>query len=224
MNLDDKKKIITLLSEYTTQNKLQKMDRHIHGRTRYVVPVLEDVFQSHNANAVIRSAECFGVQDVHVIEVLNQYAANIGVAKGASEWIDMYKYTSTEDCFAALRSRGYLIVATSPHADATRAQYILPELPIHQKIALIFGTEETGLSEYALQHADAFVAIPMYGFTESFNISVSAAVCLYDITTRIRASSMHWQLTEDEILDVRLSWLRRAVRGSAELERRFFSK
>jgi len=217
-----KQQIITLLSEYTTQNKLKKMDTFIHNRTRFVVPVLEDIFQSHNANAVIRSAECFGVQDVHVIEVLNRYAANIGVAKGASEWVDMYKYTSTEQCFAALRAQGYLIVATSPHSDSKRKQYTLSQLPLDQKIALVFGTEETGLSDYALAHADAFITIPMYGFTESFNISVSVALCLYDITTRMRASHIPWQLTEDEMLDVRLSWLRRAVRGSAELERRLF--
>lgn len=221
MDTEQKKRIITLLSEYTTQNKLEKMNAYIHNRMRFVVPVLEDIFQSHNANAVIRSAECFGVQDVHVIEIQNRYAANIGVAKGASEWVDVYKYTNTAECFAALRAQGYLIVATSPHVRAGTQSYTLNQLPINQKIALIFGTEETGLSDYALQHADAFVTIPMYGFTESFNISVSVALCLYDITTRLRASNIAWQLTGDQMLDVRVSWLRRAVRGSVELEERF---
>lgn len=216
-----KKKLIALLSPYTTQNKLEKMDQLIHQRTRYVVPVLEDIFQSLNANAVVRTAECFGIQDVHMIEVRNQYAANVGIAKGAADWTELYRYTSTGQCYDYLRSQGYVIVATSPHRQGTKKNYELHQLPVNQKIALIFGTEETGLSDYALQHADAFVSIPMYGFTESFNISVSAALCLYDVTTRMRAAGVAWQMSEDELIDVRLAWLRRTVRASAELERRF---
>lgn len=222
MNFEEKKQIITLLSQYTTANKLVKMAECLKKRTRFVVPVLEDIYQSHNANAVIRSAECFGVQDVHVIEVMHTYASNVGVSKGASDWIQVYRHTSTQECFKRLREQGYFIVATTPSAEKAR-EYVINTLPVDRKIALVFGTEETGLSEYALQNADAFVTIPMYGFTESFNISVSVAICLYDITTRMRETSK-WQLTQEEMIDVELMWLRRAVRGSAEIERRFLGK
>ncbi len=225
MSIDrDNRTVISLLNEYITEHKRERIEQVLNNRTRYCTVVLEDIGQAHNASAVIRSCEVFGIQDVHIIENRHTYRAHNNVAKGAADWIDLIRYrepntNNTTTAFDQLRAAGYVLVATSPHASG----YQLHQLPLDRKIALVFGTEETGLSSYALTHADMCVTIPMYGFTQSFNISVSAAICLYAITTRLRQSSVFWQLTQDEKLAIKLAWLRKIVKGSAELERRLYS-
>lgn len=224
MDTTTKKNLINYLSEFVTPNKLEKMEEALNKRTRSVTPVLEDVYQAHNMSAAVRSAEGFGVQDIHIIEQRNPLAFNLGISKGASNWMTLHRYNKKNEnnsaaCFDALRKQGYWIVATSPHATA----YNLHELPIDKKIALVFGTEETGITDYTRDNADASVVIPMYGFTESFNISVSVALGLYDLTTRIRASNIDWQLTADEKLDIQLEWLREVIRGADLLEKKFLA-
>lgn len=225
MDRETKRKLIEYFSEFTTENKLKKMDQVLLQRTRRVVTVLEDVYQEHNISAAMRSAECFGVQDLHVIEQRNKFAVHSGISKGASNWVSIHRHknkqiNNVESCFKELREQGYWIVATSPHSKA----YALHELPIDKKIALVFGNEDAGISDYVKENADAAVTIPMYGFTESFNISVSVALCLYDITTRLRASNIDWHLTESEKIDVRLQWLRSIIRGSDLLEKKFLDQ
>lgn len=222
MDYSTKKALIAHLSEFTTPQKLQKMATVLQERTHYVTVVVEDVFQPHNMSAAIRSAECFGVQEMHVIEQRHRFKPDVNITRGASNWIDLHHYrdaavNNTAVCFEQLRQKGYRIVATSPHAKSCN----VADLPLTTKTALVFGTEETGISDYVKEHADASVVIPMFGFTESFNISVSVALCLYDVMLRLRASDHQWRLTEEEKLDVQLSWLRSVVSGSSELERRF---
>ena len=219
MDSSTKKKLIDYLSQHITENKRDKIQNTIFNRTKHVTLVLEDVFNAHNAGAVIRSADCFGVHDVHVVELKNIFSVST-VAHGAAKWANIVRHKNTESCFQQLKQQGYRIVATTPHTDAC----YLPDLPIDNKLALIFGTEELGLSQYSLEYADEHVKIPMYGFTESFNVSVSAALCMYDVTTRLRASTVDWQLSEEEILDVKLQWLRALLRGAGEYEKKFFEK
>jgi tRNA (guanosine-2'-O-)-methyltransferase len=213
-----KKALIAYLEKQITQNKREKMDQVIRNRTRHVTIVLEDIFQQHNASAVVRSAECFGIQDLHIVQDRFSFSVNTGVAMGSSKWISMYRYGNTPDAFKALKEQGYRIVATTPHTNACTLQ----DLPIDQKFALVFGTENVGLSSYAMEHADEYVKIPMYGFTESFNVSVSAALSLYHTTTALRKSDIAWQLSADQELEVRLFWLRKAIRGVQQFERMFF--
>ena len=222
MNLDIniKKELIAYLSEYVTENKKEKIDAIIQDRTRYVTVVLEDLFHPHNASAVSRSADCFGVQDIHIIEKRHTFSPTHGVAKGATKWIDFYKYKDTKSCYEKLKQQGYRIVATTPHKRA----YSLSRVPIDQKVALVFGAEALGLTQEAFDLADDYLTIPMYGFTESFNISVSTAVCLYDITQRLRESDVAWNLSEQDLLDVKLSWIRSIVKSPEALEKRFFEK
>ena len=223
MDIANKKKLITYLSGFTTEHKIELMNKIIQERTRHVTVVLEDVFQPHNMSAAIRSSECFGVQDLHVISQRHRFAPNINVSKGASNWVTLHHYNqrdknNTQLCFEQLRKDGYLVIATSPHPTKS---YQLHELPLDKKVALVFGTEETGISDYVRDNADACVTIPMFGFTESFNISVSVALCLYDVTMRLRAGGLPWQLREDEKVDIYLEWLRELVRGADLLEKRF---
>lgn len=214
--------LIAYLSQFITEARSERIDTVLKERTRYVVPVLEDLYQPHNISAAIRSVECCGVQDVHIIEQQNRYTVNSGVSKGSSNWVSTIRYNhearnNTHECFETLRSQGYRVFITSPHIESLSLQ----EIPLDQKCAVVFGTEERGVSLYAQEHADGYVKIPMYGFTESFNVSVCVAICLHLLTERLRASNMQFRISEEERLAIKLSWLRMLVRGSEGLERKF---
>jgi len=222
-----KKSDISLLNhllEFVSENKRNKFDEIIRFRTRYLTIVLEDIYQPHNASAVLRSCDCFGIQDVHIIENSNKYEVNPDVALGSSKWLSLHKYNSAEHntrlCLDKLKSQGYKIVAATPHENGC----LLDELPLDQKTALVFGTEMQGLTPIALEMSDAFVKIPMYGFTESFNISVSAALSLYHLTEKLRRSDIHWQLDKNDMLEVRLSWARQVVKNADLIESRFLKQ
>jgi tRNA (guanosine-2'-O-)-methyltransferase len=215
LNKHDKAALIEQLLAYVTENKREKMQAVIANRTRYITVVLEDLFQEHNASAALRTCDIFGVQDVHVVEGRYSFKAVPTIAMGSSKWVDVHAYSSITESITALKKDGYRIVATTPHTDC----YELPNLPLDQKTALIFGSEQTGLSQEALAQADTFVKIPMYGFVESFNVSVSVALCLYDVIHRLRASATDWKLSEDETQDLMLQWIRQVSKTAALLEK-----
>lgn len=216
MNKHDKAALIEQLLEYVTDNKREKMQAVLENRTRYITVVLEDLFQPHNASAALRTCDIFGVQDVHVVEDKHTFKAVPTIAMGASKWVDVHSYSSIMDAITELKKQGYRIVATTPHTDC----YTLPTLPLDQKTALIFGSEQTGLSPEALAAADTFVKIPMYGFVESFNVSVSVALCLYDVINRLHQSAYAWPLSEEEKQDIMLAWIRRISQTAALLEKK----
>lgn len=215
------KQLTEFLSGFVTENRMEKFNTIINHRTRHITLALEDIYQPHNASAVLRSCECFGIQDIHIIENKNKYHVNPDVALGSSKWLTLKHYNKTEDnteeCIKSLKKGGYRIIATSSHKD----DFDIDKIPLDQKIALFFGTEMHGLSDVALSMADAFVKIPMYGFTESFNISVSAAICLFSITSRLRNSDIAWQLTGKEKDEIKLQWLRNSIRDSEAIEAGF---
>lgn len=214
LSTEQKELLYDQISSFFSENKRQLFDRLVLNRTRHISVVLEDIFQSHNASAVLRSCDCFGVQDVHVVENHNAFNPADDVAVGSSKWVDYYKHPSILETYDSLRARGYRIVATLPHEQDS----LINDLDIRQPIALVFGTELTGLSQEAINHADAYVKIPMYGFTESFNISVCAALSLFSLTERMRATpSIHWQLTPDEQVTLKLFWSMQVVRDGRKV-------
>lgn len=211
--LSSKERLYTLASELISENKRDLFDRLAPLRTRHIAVVLEDIYQSHNASAVLRSCDCFGVQDVHVIEANNPFNPAGDVAVGSSKWVDYYPFRDTPSAYQRLREMGYKIVATTPHTNDT----LITNLDISQPIALVFGTELTGLTPQAIDLADSYVKIPMYGFTESFNISVCAALSLFSITERLRRSDIPWQLTDEQVLDLKLHWCTQAIRDGEKV-------
>ena len=217
--------LITYLEEFITPERKQLFDRVIQNRTRYITVVLEDIFQPHNASAVLRSCDCFGIQDVHIIENRNKYQVNPDVTLGSDKWLSLIKYNkqgnNSTRAIKELRKKGYRIVATTPHNNDTELNNFDVSMG---KIALFFGTELQGLSEDVLQNADEFLKIPMYGFTESYNISVSAAIILYTLTEKMKASVINWQLTKEEMRTVRKKWLERSVRNSNLIEKEYINK
>lgn len=217
-----KKDLYEFLSGFATDQRKQKFEEVIHLRSRYVTVAVEDVYQPHNASAVLRSAECFGVQDVHIIENKNKYKPSEDISLGSHKWLSLQRHSKADDnttaCIQALRKNGYRIVATTPHKN----DCLISELDLSKgKIALFFGTEIDGVSQTILDEADEFVKIPMFGFTESFNISVSAAICMYELMKRLRATDIPWQLTEAEMTEIKLEWARESVRSSDLLEEEF---
>ncbi len=219
---NDTKGLISHLAKFITDHKRNLVEEVLSQRTRHVTLVLEDIYQSQNASAVFRTAECFGIQDIHLIENLNKYSLSRGVLKGANKWLSLIHHDSsdqnTASCFQQLKQKGYMILATSPNATQSIA-----DVDASTKIALLMGNELHGLSDYALHNADLLVKIPMYGFTESLNLSVSAAIGLSELITKMRKSSVNWRLSEDEQLQLRLSWYRKLVRNSAIIEKGYLN-
>jgi tRNA (guanosine-2'-O-)-methyltransferase len=225
-----KKKEVNLkiLNEYLfgfiTAERKQRFLDVIQHRTRYITVVIENLYQSHNTSAVIRTCDCFGVQDVHIIENKNKYNINDEIALGSSNWLNIQHYSqsdnNTQQCFETLKDKGYTIVATTPHKN----DCLLEDLKTAKKIALVFGTEKDGLTETAIACSDEFVKIPMNGFTESFNISVSAGIFLHYLTDKIRHSNIKWQLTNEEKEEILFEWLKTSVKSSEALIEDFLNK
>jgi tRNA (guanosine-2'-O-)-methyltransferase len=211
------------LGSFITESKKQLMEQVLKNRTRFFTVVLEDIYQPHNASAVIRSCDCFGIQDLHIIENRNEYTLNPNVTQGSSKWVDIYRYnnaveSNTARCLDHLESKGYTIYATSSH----KADVEVTSLEPKKKAALIFGTELSGLSRQVLDRAERVVKIPMYGFTESFNLSVSVALCLQPLINKLHQSNMEWGLTDEQQAAIRLKWYRRTVRNAEIHEKAFY--
>ena len=216
--------VIEYLSEYLTDRRKFLIEKVLDQRTRHITIVLEDIYKPQNASAVLRTAECQGVQDLHIIENEHLYDVNPDVVKGASKWLTLHKYpknggNNTALCFKDLREKGYRIICTDPRG--TRS---IEQLEIQQRIALVFGTEYTGLSDQARDGADELVSIPMHGFTESYNLSVSAAICLQSLTSRMRNAEIDWGLTADEKQQLKLLWYKGQVRDADAMINRHFDK
>jgi len=224
MKFEEKLELLEFLSGYVTQHKLDLFEKVIRFRTRHITVVLEDLYQPHNASAVLRTCDCFGIQDVHIIENQNSYEINPDVALGSSKWLDLHRYNrfdyNTTEAFDALKNKGYTIIATSPHKN----DVLLEELPVEPKTALVFGSELRGLANETISKADGWVKIPMVGFTESLNVSVSAAVILHFLTGKLRKSDIPWALTKEERIDLKLKWIKNVVKSADLLEQKFLKK
>ena len=182
--------------------------------------MVEDVFQMHNTSAVMRSCEIFGIQELNVIEQRYGKSIDKEIAMGAQKWVDINVYDNVSNCIDSIKNKGYQIIATTPHEN----DCLLEDFDISKPSALFFGTERDGLSEEILQKADGFLKIPMVGFTESLNISVSAAIILQNLSSRLRNSDIDWQLSEDEILEKRLAWAKNSIKDIERIETRYFEE
>jgi tRNA (guanosine-2'-O-)-methyltransferase len=218
--------LLEYLSAVVTAERLALYNKIIENRTNYITVVLEDIFQAQNASAVLRTCDCLGIQNIHVIENRNRFQVDTEVSMGSSKWITLNNYrkhkNNSLEAIHSLKKNGYRIVATSPHTNDIE----LPDFDISKgKIALVFGSELPGISETVAREADEFLRIPMFGFTESFNISVSAAIILYHLTEKLRNSALiNWHLTEDEKVEIKLQWIKNAVKKSALIEKRFWEE
>ena len=209
--------LIAYLENFLTPERKALFDKVLQKRTNHFTVATEDVYQLHNTSAVIRSCDVFGVQNIHVIEERNRRKIDREIAMGAQKWVSLNRYHSSRECTEALRSQGYQIVATMPHGEAKN----LEDFDISRPSAIFFGTEKNGLSEEILNEADAYLQIPMVGFTESLNISVSAAIILQQLTQRLRNSEINWELSESEKNAIKFEWIKKSFKNFDLILNRF---
>lgn len=209
--------LFAYLEDFLTERRRELFKEVLAQRTKHITVVTEGVYQLHNTSAVVRSCDIFGIQELHVIEEIEGRRIDKEIAMGAQKWVDVIRYDSVASCIASLRAQGYKIIATTPHGEAVGPK----ALDLTQKIALFFGKEGDGLSDYVMQEADAHLTIPMYGFTESLNISVAAAISLYELVGRLRSENIPWQLKEAEILEKRVDWTLKSIKNADQIIERF---
>jgi len=217
--------LIEYLEQFVTDKRKVLFKKILNDRTRHFTVAIEDIYQPHNASAVVRSCEIFGIQDVHVIENKYKFYASNQVAKGAQKWLDFKLYkkkdiNNTLECINNLREKGYKIIATTPHNDSC----VLQEYDITKKSAFFFGVEKEGLSKEVMENADGFLKIPMVGFTESLNISVAAAIILQNMHEKLKASNVQWQLSELEKSELYLEWLEKSIKSIKKIKEHYYSK
>ncbi|MBT9312898.1 TrmH family RNA methyltransferase [Leptothoe kymatousa] len=215
--------LMNYLGTFLTAERKAKIETILAARTRYVTVALEDIHTSQNAGAVLRNCDNFGIQDVYIIEKTTSFKVNLNVTRGCQKWLTTHRYrqqqNNTHDCIAALKAKGYAIVATTPHTDACE----LPGLPLDRPLVLLFGNELDGLSAMAMAQADLHLKIPMYGFSESFNISVSTALCFQSVCDRLRQSSISWRLSPLEQKALKLQWYRNSCKNLQAIEANFWT-
>ncbi|MDO1500950.1 RNA methyltransferase [Winogradskyella maritima] len=206
------------LESFLTPNRVAKFHKVLAERTKHFTVATEDVYQLHNTSAVIRSCDVFGIQEVNIVEEVNSKRIDREIAMGAQKWVDLNRYHSSKACISDLKSQGYQIVATTPHVDDCNLQ----DFDISKPSCFFFGRETEGLSDAVKSEADSFLKIPMVGFTESLNISVSAAIILQHVTSKLKASAIAWQLSEAEILEKRFDWIKKTLKDYDKIVARFY--
>ena len=217
--------LVEYLKEFVADERRILFEEKIQQRTKHITVVLENIFQGRNISASIRSADCFGIQDVNIIENENIFNDDSEVSMGAEKWITTKRFNKQKrnsiETIKNLKAEGFQVIATTPHnTDCT-----LYDLDItSQKIALIFGSEVNGCSKETLELANKRMKIPMYGFTESFNISVSVSLCLQHLTYKMRNSNIDWKLSDIEKDEVLLQWLRNSIKSSTQIEEDYLKK
>lgn len=213
-----------LLSNIVTDKRKETFDKVLDQRTRHFTVILEDLYQKHNTSAVVRSCDIFGIQDVHIIE--NKYKSYMSnqVGKGSQKWLDFHRYRekqiNTQDCIDAIKSKGYQLIATTPHNDSC----VLHEFDITKKSAFVFGVEKEGVSDTMMEQADGYLKIPMVGFTESLNVSVAAAIVLQSVTSRLRNSNIAWELSEEDKQIKKLDWMEKTIKSIDDIKERYFGE
>ena len=216
MSLDNQ--LLEHLLSYLTERRKELFKEVCSKRTKHFTVVTEDVYQLHNTSAVMRSCDVFGIQELHVIEEKLGKKIDREIAMGAQKWVNIHRHHSTDVCIDVLKKEGYQIIATSPHNNATE----ISEFDITKKSAFFFGKEKDGLSNTVLNNADGFLKIPMYGFTESLNISVSAAIILQSVVSRLKDSDIDWKLTESEKKELIFHWTKMTIKSADQIIDRFY--
>ncbi len=208
------------LQTLLTERRKDFFKKVLAQRTRHFTVVTEDVYQLHNTSAVMRTCDIFGIQDLHVVEELESKRIDKEIAMGAQKWVNLYRYDTIKDCISEMKKKGYQVIATTPHNDSS----LLQDFDVTKKSAFFFGKENDGLSDVVMQQADAFLKIPMYGFTESLNISVSAAIILQHVVTKLKETKVNWQLSEAEKLEIEMIWTQKTIKSSAKIIERYYKE
>lgn len=201
------------LKQFLTDERLRKIEHFAPESSDFVLPVLEDVYQFRNAAAIVRSVEACGFHKVVALQEENNFEPNLKVTKGADTWVEVEKLPRNMESFQKIKDKGYKIVVVSLENNAK----MLPEYEITEPIALVFGTEMEGVSQEILDFADETLAIPMYGFTRSFNVSVAASLCMYELKQKLLKSGIDYKLNEEKLLRMKIRWAVNSVKSGKQI-------
>ena len=201
------------LQQFLTNERLQKINHFAPESSDYVLPVIEDVFQFRNAAAIVRSVEACGFHKIVAMESENEFNPNLRVTKGAETWVEVEKMPHNLKSLTEIKNRGYKILAVSPEKNAT----MLPDYQLTEPVALVFGTEKEGVTEEILDFADETIAIPMYGFTRSFNVSVAAAICFYELKQKLIRSNIDYKLSDEKLWEIKVRWAKNSIASGEQI-------
>ncbi|QCX53861.1 RNA methyltransferase [Elizabethkingia sp. JS20170427COW] len=217
MDIQQKKELYEYMRGFLTEERLKKIDSYAEESSDFVLPVMENIYQFRNAAAIVRSVEACGFHKIIALEEENEFNPNARVSKGADTWMQIERLPKNIESLQKIRDKGYKILAISPEKDAVS----LPDYKIEGPIALVFGTEKAGVSQEVINFADETVIIPMYGFTESFNVSVAAGICMYDLKQRLIKSDLEYKLSEEKKIDLKIRWAVNSTRSGEEVLNHF---
>lgn len=209
--------LIDYLNEFVTPERRERIEHVLERRTNHIAVCIEDVYQLHNTSAVLRSCDVFGIQQLYVIEEQFGKRLDKNIAMGSEKWVDVHRFDTAKQCIDRLRSDGYKIIATTP----LKTSAPLEDFDISEKSVICFGTEKSGLSPAIMDQADGYIHIPMEGFSESLNISVSAAIILHQLRSRLNESEIPWQLNMEQYTEKRLNWTMKSIRSIDDVLSRY---
>lgn len=199
------------LADHLTEARKARIEAVLDGRTYHLVPVVEGLVNGGNVRAVMRTAEGLGCQRFDVVAGAERFKDSARTSQGAEKWLDVVRWGTTEACTAALKADGYQIVVT--HLDESAVP--ITAVDFARPTALVFGNEQDGVSEAMLAAADQRCVLPIDGFVQSYNISVAAALALYQARAhRLSHLGHHGDLTDEQRLRLRAAFYRRSVRAA----------
>lgn len=213
-------KTFEYLKQFLTEERLSKIEFYAQESSDFVLPVMEDIFQFRNAAAIVRSVEACGFHKIVAMESENEFNPNLRVTKGAETWVEVEKMPHQLESLKKIKEKGYKILAVSPEKNAT----MLPDYALKEPVALVFGTEKEGVTEEILDFADETLAIPMYGFTKSFNVSVAAAICFYDLKQKLVKSDFDYKLSNEKLWDLKVRWAKNSIKSGEEILQKFLKE
>lgn len=200
-----------ILASFLTPGRRATLERVLAQRTDYLTVLAENTFHPHNASALMRHCEAFGVQRIHTVETRCAFQPTANIVRGTDKWVDVCRHESTAAALRSLREEGYRIVATTPHRrSCTPESFDVARGPF----ALVFGTEHAGISQEVFDQADEFLCIPMCGMVESLNVSASAAILIHMLAGRVRMQAEGWPLSPEKASEIRYRWMRSSVRDA----------
>ena len=212
-----------ILEKFLLPKRLEKLDSVLEKRTNNLTIVLDRIKNYHNISAVIRTADAFGINEIHLVGGNFEYTS--GISLGAEKWLEIKKHNSATQAIKKLKSDGYKTVVLQPESFKAKKPIAVNELPFEEKLALVFGNEKHGVADEYKDSADIFAFIPMYGFVESLNISVACAITVFCSTMpKAKTERRLETISEAKKTEIKSNWLKQDVRNSdiilKEIERR----
>ena len=175
--------VCVALEPLLTPERIARIDQVIDARLGSIVAAVEDTYDPHNAAATLRTCEALGLQELYVIEPGLRFSAAKGVTRGAHRWLDLHRFSDAAAAIGDLEARGFRVYATLPDPNAISIE----DVDVSSPVAVVFGNEHDGVSPAVIAACHGAVTVPMFGFTESYNLSVTVGLCMSRLAARRRA-------------------------------------